>query len=99
MFCYVIVPPSSKLKIPVRSRADPFLDQRNRIDHIAHLDGGACKTDMRDKYRTYSSLLVSICATTMDMFAVLFEHVTHELEWYSKSSWYTFIVIFVAQYA
>lgn len=28
-------------------RTDPFADRRNRIDHIAHLGEGTCKTDMR----------------------------------------------------
>lgn len=53
----VIVPPPKQLKIPPRLRADPFLDQRNRIDHIAHLGEGT----VQHGHARLACLLLDVC--------------------------------------
>lgn len=60
-----------KHKIFLYVCADPFLDQRNRIDHIAHLSQGMQDGHARQVLLVFDSVWSSMYAKTIEMFVVL----------------------------
>lgn len=61
-----------KHKIPLYVCADPFLDQRNRIDHIAHLGQGMQDGHARQVLLVFDSVVVLyVCQDDRDVCSII----------------------------